>query len=162
MHINRRSKVIILGSLLALVAIGCGMRSSLDEGDSIAEITAASALDSGIMGGSGGSGERSYCGDGRLDLLTEQCDGTNLGYATCESLGQGIGRLRCSRGCYFDVTMCRPPATQTTLPPTGTTTPVGQDQTGYGNNPILNIINLLNRDAGADGAPTFGGRNRRN
>jgi hypothetical protein len=163
MHINRRSIMIILGSLLAFSAIGCGMRSSLDEGDSIEEITAASALDSGTMEETAGTGERSYCGDGRLDLLAgEQCDGTNLGYMTCESLGQGVGILRCSQGCYFDVSMCRPPVTPPTQPPPDSTTPVGQDQTGYGNNPLSNIINLFNRDAGADGGRTFGGRNTRN
>ncbi len=161
MHTNRRSVVIILGSLLACSAVGCGMRSSLDEGDSIEEITAASALDSGMMQGAGGTEERSFCGDGRLDLLTEQCDGTNLGYATCESLGQGVGRLRCSPGCYFDVSMCRPPVTPPTEPPANSTTPVGPDETGYGSNPFSNLGNLFNRDAGADGGRTSGGRNTR-
>jgi hypothetical protein len=40
------------------------------------------------------------CGDGVIDDASEQCDGSDLGGATCESLGLGSGSLTCSKqGC---------------------------------------------------------------
>ncbi|MBN1653425.1 MAG: hypothetical protein JXA30_06580 [Deltaproteobacteria bacterium] len=166
---NQRTIGVFLGSLLLCSTVGCGMRSNLDEGDKdedekTAEKTAAGSMDSGTkeeVGGSGRGEKPGYCGDGRLDLLTEQCDGDNLGYASCESLGQGVGVLKCSPGCYFDVSMCVTPLEPEITPPEDTTTPVG-NETGYGDNPFTDIINRIrNRDAGtSDGGSLFG--NRRN
>jgi hypothetical protein len=58
------------------------------------------------------------CGNGVIDqscgltipggfFVSEQCDGTQLGTATCASLGQGTGTLACSPDCTFDVSGCR-------------------------------------------------------
>lgn len=57
-------------------------------------------------GGGTGSGGGSTCGNGTLDA-TEQCDGTNLGGETCESLGEGTGTLACDPVmCTYDTSMC--------------------------------------------------------
>jgi|GEM_PF-4680613 len=45
------------------------------------------------------------CGDGVVDS-TEQCDGSNLGGATCGSRGFASGNLRCGLSCEFDTTGC--------------------------------------------------------
>jgi len=46
-----------------------------------------------------------YCGDGIVDA-DEECDGTNMDGATCETLGFYNGLLRCDTSCSFDVTQC--------------------------------------------------------
>ena len=175
MHINRISVLVTIGSLLVCAANGCGMRSSLDEGNSIEEISVASEMDSGTKESDETEREPSTCGDGRLDLQNgEQCDGTNVGYATCESLGQGTGILRCSSGCYFDVSGCYPPPT-TNIPGDDQTTPVGpgDNNNAYGSNALSDLIDrFFNRDSGVrdngdqntedDAGPTFGDRNTRN
>jgi len=53
------------------------------------------------------------CGNGAIDP-DEDCDGDNLGYATCEALGLGFdgGTLSCADDCKFDTSQCttaRPP-----------------------------------------------------
>lgn len=49
------------------------------------------------------------CGDGIVDR-SETCDGSNLGNATCESLGFGPGTLACSSDCKsFNATQCGAP-----------------------------------------------------
>lgn len=50
-----------------------------------------------------------YCGDGFVDLPpfgNEQCDGEDLGGATCESLGFDGGELGCNLECRFNVSNC--------------------------------------------------------
>jgi hypothetical protein len=47
------------------------------------------------------------CGNRRRDG-TEQCDGADLGGATCASQGFGGGTLACTPGCVFDTTRCTP------------------------------------------------------
>ncbi|MBU1239050.1 hypothetical protein KKF84_12840 [Myxococcota bacterium] len=47
------------------------------------------------------------CGDGSVEL-TEECDGTNLNEATCNSLGYHGGTLSCSGECSFNVSDCEP------------------------------------------------------
>jgi hypothetical protein len=59
----------------------------------------------------------SYCGDGALDA-GEDCDGANLGGASCLTLGYGSGSLACGAGCNYDVGACIPGA----FPATGQTT----------------------------------------
>ena len=47
------------------------------------------------------------CGDGSIQaIFSEQCEGTQLGDATCESLGQYPGTLRCKLDCTFDLGEC--------------------------------------------------------
>jgi len=60
------------------------------------------------------------CGDG-LKNGDDGCDGTDLGGATCISLGFGGGTLRCTPSCSIDATGCATHGGQT-LPPTGQTT----------------------------------------
>ena len=52
-----------------------------------------------------------YCGNGAIDpaFAAEQCDGTDLGGATCESIGRTSGALACTAGCTFDVAACGTP-----------------------------------------------------
>ena len=45
------------------------------------------------------------CGDGEIDD-DEQCDGRDLGGASCESLGVGRGVLSCAGDCTFDTSLC--------------------------------------------------------
>lgn len=48
-----------------------------------------------------------WCGNTVLDP-GEQCDGADLGGATCDSIGGGFtgGALHCSSACAFDTTAC--------------------------------------------------------
>jgi len=55
-------------------------------------------------GGSGGT-VNVNCGDGEIDL-GEQCDGSDLGGSTCQSLRLGGGTLACAADCTFDDTDC--------------------------------------------------------
>jgi cysteine-rich repeat protein len=50
------------------------------------------------------------CGSGNLEA-PEECDGAELGGATCESLGLGGGSLSCSDACLFDSAGCAGGAT---------------------------------------------------
>jgi len=45
------------------------------------------------------------CGNGVLES-GEQCDGTELGGKTCESLGLGSGTLACNSACKFETSGC--------------------------------------------------------
>jgi hypothetical protein len=45
------------------------------------------------------------CGNGVKDA-GEQCDGTDLGGATCATVGAQVGTLRCGSGCTFDASQC--------------------------------------------------------
>jgi hypothetical protein len=49
----------------------------------------------------------SNCGNGTRNM-GEQCDGVDLGGATCTSLGMGFssGTLRCAAGCVYDTSSC--------------------------------------------------------
>ena len=73
--------------------------------------------ESGTGGGGGGSatgasGDTSsatpVCGDGEING-SEQCDGANLGGATCSSLGHESGPLACTKDCIYDLSMCFSP-----------------------------------------------------
>ena len=46
------------------------------------------------------------CGDGRIQDF-EECDGENLGGATCWTRGYDLGLLRCTDECTFDEDACR-------------------------------------------------------
>ena len=47
------------------------------------------------------------CGDGSIQTWAgEECDGSNLGRNTCESLGYSRGTLTCTRSCTFDTSQC--------------------------------------------------------
>jgi len=49
----------------------------------------------------------SACGNGVIDeLLFEECDGGDLGGATCESLGYDPGQLGCDTSCRYDISAC--------------------------------------------------------
>lgn len=61
-------------------------------------------------GGPGGS----TCGNGIVEG-TEDCDGTNLDGATCETEGQGTGDLSCNSNCTFNYSECSSPTTTYTI-----------------------------------------------
>lgn len=51
------------------------------------------------------SAKVSVCGDGIVEF-DEQCDGSDLGGATCESLGFSGGTLGCTSNCTYDTSNC--------------------------------------------------------
>ncbi|HLD03247.1 MAG TPA: hypothetical protein VJC17_00575 [Candidatus Dojkabacteria bacterium] len=60
----------------------------------------------------------SSCGNGFLNS-GEECDGSNLNNATCESLGYASGPLACYNNCTFDKSECiAPPQVTPTFTPT--------------------------------------------
>lgn len=61
------------------------------------DVTAASATGGSLPG----------CGDGAIDVPGEQCDGNDLGGATCTSLGFAGGILACDGSCTFDTASCQ-------------------------------------------------------
>ncbi len=50
-------------------------------------------------------GADGFCGDGRR-AASEQCEGTDVGGATCESVGFGRGTLGCTGTCTYDTSGC--------------------------------------------------------
>jgi len=48
------------------------------------------------------------CGDGVVNAVGEQCDGSDLGGQTCSSLGQLLGSLACQVDCALDISDCLP------------------------------------------------------
>jgi hypothetical protein len=65
--------------------------------------TTSSSSGSGSESGSGTTG---LCGNNTIDP-GEDCDGTELGGETCESLGEGTGTLGCDpMTCTYDTSMC--------------------------------------------------------
>ncbi len=115
-HRPTTSWTAIAVATVALMTTGCGMKSSLPVGE-----PEELPLEDDGTAGSGGEGDldsgvdaASHCGNGIIEPeYGEQCDGTDLGGATCSSLREGPGRLRCGPACFFDVTMCE------YQPPTG-------------------------------------------
>jgi hypothetical protein len=45
------------------------------------------------------------CPNGQRDPI-EDCDGSDLGGETCESLGKGSGQLGCTNDCKYDLSNC--------------------------------------------------------
>ena len=91
----------LAGCALALPACGGGGGGSDDAvcGDQVcdaSETAASCATDCG-------------CGNGVLNP-GEDCDDTDLGTATCDSVAQHGGTLACNADCTFDVTGCHPSA----------------------------------------------------
>lgn len=75
------------------------------------DVVAASAL----------NGSLPRCGNGRIDVVGEQCDGGDLGGASCAQLGLPGGVLQCKDDCHLDVSGCLTPPTPTPTPlPTAT------------------------------------------
>lgn len=52
-----------------------------------------------------GNNTPATCGDGAIDL-GEECDGTDMGGATCDSMGLGAGSLSCTNECLLDASGC--------------------------------------------------------
>lgn len=72
---------------------------------------AAIALEAGIDGASDDGVPDlqcgTACGDG-VRRAAEQCDGSDLGGATCEALGFASGTIACAADCSLDVSGCTP------------------------------------------------------
>jgi hypothetical protein len=162
----RYSNLFLLFSALAL-CFGCGIRSGLPVSD--AGIDAAA--EEGDASGEGAAGSEAppdelLCGNGVIDSPKEQCDGDDLGGATCFSLGEGEeGVLRCGPACLFDVSMCAP-RWPTPVPGgygTGPVAPVvpfdgGTGDAGNARNNIINrFLDAGTTDGGAAGGGLFGG-----
>lgn len=67
------------------------------------------------------------CGNDKIDVAGEQCDGSDLGGETCISLGFRRGALACA-SCRFDTSGCRPDLAA--LPASGQTTAYGTESDG--------------------------------
>ncbi|NUP08044.1 MAG: hypothetical protein HOW73_18515 [Polyangiaceae bacterium] len=63
------------------------------------------------QGGNPSTGGGDSCGNGNIDA-GEDCDGVNVGGATCTSIGQGFtgGALACANDCTYDTSGCTAPA----------------------------------------------------
>jgi hypothetical protein len=65
-----------------------------------------------------GGGGSPVCGNG-VQETGEDCDGSDLGGSSCQSLGLGSGSLACDSGCLFDTSGCAgandPPGTPANL-----------------------------------------------
>ncbi len=87
---------------------GGGGTTSTKSSSSVTSTVASTSTSTGNMGGGGGSGET--CPNGMIDA-GEECDGSNLGGATCTSINQGFtgGALSCADDCTYDVTECIAP-----------------------------------------------------
>jgi hypothetical protein len=75
----------LLFAFMIIGGTGCGLSSSLDTGEKVPP----------------------KCGNGIIEV-EEQCDKYNLGGATCNSMGEGKGKLMCDEACRFDFSMCVP------------------------------------------------------
>jgi len=58
-----------------------------------------------MLGGCSDDDDKAECGDGVIEG-SESCDGSELGGATCESLGFDGGDLACGTDCGFDTSNC--------------------------------------------------------
>ncbi len=47
-----------------------------------------------------------FCGDGNIDVPSEQCEGADLGGQDCASIGLTAGTLTCTGACQYDVSGC--------------------------------------------------------
>ena len=47
-----------------------------------------------------------FCGDGAVNVATEECDGSDLAGESCESLGYTGGTISCNADCTIDVSSC--------------------------------------------------------
>lgn len=59
-----------------------------------------------VAAASAAGGSLPACGDGAIDVPGEQCDGDDLGGASCTSLGFAGGVLACDGSCAFDTASC--------------------------------------------------------
>ncbi len=82
---------------------GGGATSSAGGGSTTGEGGGATTATSG-SGGTGGEPPHP-CGDGMLGV-GEECDGANLGGATCASKGFAGGTITCNGQCKLDTTKC--------------------------------------------------------
>ena len=106
------SKTSIIESLITLMVIvlgfnqGCSNRSDIDplqdrNNEMPADVDAGNTNNDNI---------KESCGNGIIDnILGEQCDGSEFGGESCQSLGEGKGTLICDPViCTFDFSMCVP------------------------------------------------------
>lgn len=91
---------------------------------SISSVFASSSISGAFKVASSGGQIKisgSYCGNNILET-GEQCDGTDLGGKTCNSLlsplygGSWTGTLSCQSGCYYDISKCSLIQTPTSNP----------------------------------------------
>lgn len=94
--------------LLVLATAGCSDNRRFSDGgprDAWTPPIDASELDASAIDASAVDGGGSFCGDGERNGL-EPCEGGDLGGASCESLGLGMGILVCDESCEFDGSGC--------------------------------------------------------
>jgi hypothetical protein len=110
-------------AMFALVSISCA--GGTNESSSDLPMAGTTAGASGVGGGGGAAGGASSCGDGRIDMLTnENCEPSIPHGLTCEGLGMGPGMIMCSSSCRL-MMMC-------TTDPSPGGTGGGQNMAGTG------------------------------
>lgn len=105
----------------SVLGCGDGVRSSGEECDG-SDLNGASCASLGLAGDTlgctqqcrydtSGCSTSAMCGNGiREANADEECDGRDLGGATCESLGAGEGLPTCTPQCTLSLASCRQPA----------------------------------------------------
>ena len=120
--------IALLFALFAIALGGCGD----DDTDIVFQNCGNGVIDSGEACDDGNVSDSdaclstcvvATCGDGFVNAGTEACDGSNLGGASCTTLGLGSGSLQCSSSCTFNTSGCGNGATPTPGP-VATSTPV--------------------------------------
>jgi hypothetical protein len=94
-----------MAAALVSAAVACG------DDDAVTTGTGGSGAQAGGGQGPGGGGQGGVgdtCGNSVVDA-GEACDGSDLGGATCVSLGFGPGTLSCGDDCSFDTSQCSAP-----------------------------------------------------
>ena len=97
------------------------------------------------------------CGNGKVEG-TEQCDGSALNGASCQSLGLGTGTVSCTSNCTFDTSYCMEDSSSSSTGE-GTTTSVttGEGTTGAGTTTTGAETTTVGVTTGAGGASGAGG-----
>ncbi len=102
----------LLGASIAAVACGGDKPIPPPPHPTTSSVTGAGGSGSGTGGEGGGGGTGGLggaspagCGDGAI-VFPEQCDGADLGGATCKNVGFEDGVLTCGKSCQVDVSKC--------------------------------------------------------
>jgi len=98
---NIRALCLFLSILVFWFTAGCAKGSGGNEtcGDGVCQISESETTCPQDCAQAG-------CGNGRIDD-GEECDGSDLGGATCASIGYVTGSLGCTTSCRYNTSFCR-------------------------------------------------------
>jgi hypothetical protein len=105
--VKNNKVVLIVLCFLILVVSMVSLTVAREVGKYSGKLTVTSQGGNIVIQGPGGVPNH-YCGNNVLETyLAEQCDGSDLGGASCESLGFDAGTLSCKAECIYDTSDCR-------------------------------------------------------